>query len=259
MFNSLRQRFDQWLIQAALKRMGPRQRRLMGLAGSEVECPCCGGRFLCYLPFGVAHRRRAHAQCPQCASLERHRLMWLFLQRHTTLMKEPLKLLHVSPEQFYFDRLSAHPLVDYTAGDKFEPGYEYPKGTIDLDLTRIGFPAHTFDAVICSHVLEHIPDDRLAMRELHRVLKPGGWAIIQVPLDKSMAHTDEDVTMTDPKERERRFGQHDHFRLYGRDLKDRLEESAFRVEVVPFSASYTAQERFRYGLPGDEDIYFCTA
>ena len=257
MLTALRTKYSEWLIRQALARMSGRRKRLEGLKGNEVQCPCCDGSFITFLPFGVADRRRAHAQCPACGSLERHRLMWLFIQERTPLLKQKQKLLHVAPERFYFDRLSKHPLVDYTAGDKFDPGYEYPKGTIDMDITRIQFPESTFDAVICSHVLEHVPDDGLAMRELLRVLKPGGWAIIQVPLSKAMARTDEDITITDPKERERRFGQHDHFRLYGLDLKDKLQAAGFGVEVVAYTDKFTPAERFRAGLPHDEDVYFC--
>lgn len=257
MLAALRRRYNEWLIRQALTRMSDRRKRLEGMKGTEVKCPCCNGSFIGFLPFGVAERRRAHALCPACGSLERHRLMWLFIQERTPLLKQKQKLLHVAPERFYFDRLSKDPLVEYTAGDKFDPGYQYPKGTIDMDITRIQFPDGTFDAVICSHVLEHVPDDALAMRELCRVLRPGGWAIIQVPMKKGMANTDEDITIIDPKERERRFGQHDHFRLYGMDLKDRLSNAGFEVEVVPYTEKFTPAERFRAGLPPDEDIYYC--
>lgn len=259
MFDRLRRQVNERVIQFALPRMSARRKLLEGLRGDEMECPCCGGRFLTFLPFGVAHRRRPNAMCPQCGSVERHRLMWLFLQRRTDLFQVRKRVLHIAPEAFYFKVLSRHPMVEYVAGDKFFPGYHYPEGTIDLDITALTFPDRSFDVVICSHVLEHIPDDALAMRELRRVLRPGGWAIIQVPIDKGMAHTDEDVTLTDPAERERRFGQHDHFRLYGRDLKDRLTAAGFNVEVHAFSEAFTPQERYRFGLPPDEDIHFCKA
>lgn len=184
--------------------------------------------------------------------------MWLFIQQHTSLFTKEQVLLHVAPERFYFDRFREDPRVRYTAIDLFAPGYTYPEGTINMDITRLEFPDATFDAVICSHVLEHVHDDRLAMRELRRVLKPGGWAIIQVPRRKGLEHTDEDITITDPQERFRRFGQADHFRIYGTDLKERLSGAGFAVEVVPFSQSFTPAERFRYGLPNAEDVYFCS-
>lgn len=258
MLAALRHRTNEWLIQRALTLMSPRRKRLEGMKGDEVFCPCCTGAFVAFLPFGVAGRRRAHALCPQCGSLERHRLMWLFIQQRTSMLKRKEKVLHVAPERFFFDRFSKDPNIDYTAGDKFDPGYSYPAGTIDLDITRIQFPDRSFDTVICSHVLEHVPDDALAMRELLRVLKPGGHAIIQVPLKDGLERTDEDITITDPKERERRFGQHDHVRYYGLDVKDRLAAAGFEVEVVPFAEQYPPAEQFRMGLvTGGGAIYFC--
>jgi len=256
---ALRERLRKALVQAAIPRMTAGEKRAVGLAGNEVECPCCGGKFLCFLPTGVPERRRPHALCPNCASRERHRLMWLFLQRRTRLMQEPLELLHVAPERFFFEQFSKHPMVKYTAGDMFTPGYTYPQGTIDMDLTRMAFPDASFDAIICSHVLEHIPDDRQAMREMRRVLRPGAFAIIQVPMNYHAEHTEEDLSITDPKERLRLYGQEDHVRMYGRDLQDRLEQAGFTVEAVPYFSTFSRQERFRFGLPADEFIYHCTA
>ncbi len=256
MATSFIDRLNERIFRYALARMGQRRKRLEGLRGNEVHCPCCEGSFIAFLPFGVDGRKRAHALCPACGSLERHRLMWLFIQERTPLLKQRQRLLHVAPEPFYFGRLSKDPLVDYVAGDKFAPGYSYPAGTIDLDVTSIAFPDNSFDAVICSHVLEHVPDDALGMRELLRVLRPGGWAIIDVPMNKDLAHTDEDITITDPKERERRFGQHDHFRLYGLDLRDRLAQAGFEVDVVAFANGFSTQDRFRMGLSGRE-VYHC--
>lgn len=258
MFTTLRKRYSDWIIRSAFQRVSRKRLLLEALKGDDVECACCGGHFLAFMPFGTPKNRRPHALCPQCGTLPRHRLMWMFLKERTDLMKKPMRLLHVAPETFYFNTFSKHPLVDYVAGDKFMPGYAYAPGTIDLDITAIRYPDASFDAVICSHVLEHVPDDVQGMRELCRVLKPGGFAIIQVPMLPGLERTDEDATITDPVERERRFGQHDHFRIYGLDLKDRLMSAGFHVEVVPFTARFSKQDMFRYGLPADEDVYFCT-
>ncbi|MBS1580932.1 MAG: class I SAM-dependent methyltransferase [Bacteroidetes bacterium] len=241
-----------------MQRINRKRLLLEAIKGDEVECPCCKGRYLVFMPFGIAARRDAHAQCPNCATLPRHRLMWMFLMERTQLLKKPMRVLHIAPEKFFFETFSKHPLVRYVAGDKFAPGYHYAKGTIDLDVTQLDFPEASFDALICSHVLEHVPDDALGMRELFRVLAPGGFAIIQVPLNKRLSVTDEDVTITNPQERERRFGQHDHFRIYGLDLKERLRSAGFMVEVVPYTGQFSYAERFRFGLPTDEDIYYCS-
>lgn len=258
MFASLNQRLSEWLIQRALVRMGARRKLLEGMKGDEVHCPCCNGSFVAFLPYGVAGRRRAHAMCPQCHSAERHRLMWLFIQQRTPLLKTRQKVLHIAPEKFFFDRFSKDPNVEYTAGDKFAPGYSYPAGTIDLDITRIAFPDGTFDTVICSHVLEHVPDDALAMREMLRVLKPGGFAIIQVPLKEGLERTEEDLSITDPQERERLYGQHDHVRYYGLDIKDRLASAGFKVELIHFERHYSPAEQFRFGLStAGSEIFFC--
>jgi SAM-dependent methyltransferase len=126
-----------------------------------------------------------------------------------------------------------------------------------MDITDIPLDDGSFDMIVCSHVLEHVPDDRKAMRELFRVLRPGGWAVLQSPLDPARPHTYEDWSITAPQERQRAFGQHDHVRIYGRDYGDRLEEAGFRVERVNHLARLGPAAAVRYGLPAQEDIYVC--
>jgi SAM-dependent methyltransferase len=162
----------------------------------------------------------------------------------------------VAPDRSLRTMLAALP-VTYVAGDKMEPGYDYPPGTVPLDVTGIPFPDDHFDVVICSHVLEHVPDDRKAMHELRRVLKPGGLAILLVPM-ADMPVTDEDPTVTDPAERLRRFGQFDHVRTYGRDYFDRLREAGFTVTVERLADRLPATEVFRLGLRADEDLVLGT-
>lgn len=228
--------------------------RALALRGANNHCPICGGHFITFLPYGV--RRRPNAACPSCGSLERQRMIWLFAQSRR-LFSGKTRLLHVSPEKVLFQRFSADVNIDYVPIDKFDPGYRYPKGTQNVDITAMPYPDAHFDAIICIHVLEHVPDDALAMRELRRVLKPGGWAIIQVPLDKNRAETYEDFSITEPTAREKAFGQPDHVRWYGLDYKNRLEKAGFSVEVNNFIADFTAAQRFEYGLPEEDDIYFC--
>jgi SAM-dependent methyltransferase len=130
-----------------------------------------------------------------------------------------------------------------------------PRVMVRMDVTAIDAAEGTFDVILCNHVLEHVTEDRRAMSELHRVLKPGGWAILQVPIRGDV--TQEDRSVTDPRERERLYGQYDHVRQYGRDYADRLRDAGFRVTVDGFSRELDAARRTRHGLPGDEDVYVC--
>ncbi|MFY0687768.1 MAG: class I SAM-dependent methyltransferase [Cyclobacteriaceae bacterium] len=226
-------------------------------SSSNVYCSFCENYFLTFLPGGVS-QKRANAQCPKCNSLERHRLMWYVIQDRK-LFNGPLRMLHVAPEELFYNALAAKANIDYVPCAKFGDGYpdEYPAGTVDRDLTQMPDENNSYDGIICSHVLEHIPEDITAMKELYRILKPGGWAILQVPLDKSREKTYEDWSITDPKEREKRFGQWDHVRVYGLDYKERLESSGFDVEVIDLYQRLGSKDYFKFGFM-DEDIYYCT-
>ena len=228
------------------------------LAGNNVHCPICDHNFLTFLPFGA--KKRLNSRCPNCNSLERHRLLWLFLSNHTDLLqkkKEKMKLLHVAPEKMLYMKFKKLRHLNYQPADKFAEGYSYPKDTISVDITEIPFEENHFDYIICNHVLEHVPNDKIAISEFFRVLKPGGWAILQVPLKKDRETTYEDPTINDAEGRKKAFGRHDHVRLYGVDYKERLEESGFDVDVIPFSDQFDYAEKFKFGLQ-NEDIYFCT-
>ncbi|MEO6231191.1 MAG: class I SAM-dependent methyltransferase [Ferruginibacter sp.] len=170
------------------------------------------------------------------------------------------RLLHVAPEEIFYRKFSQSNNIDYVPCAKFGDEYPdlYPAGTINIDITAIDLPDDNFDVIYCSHVLEHIPDDAKAMQELRRVLKPGGWAMLQVPLDISRATTYEDFTITKPEERELAFGQNDHVRVYGNDYKLRLEAAGFIVNQIKYTESFTANELFRYGFLKGEDIFICT-
>ena len=225
----------------------------------NVYCPCCERGFSTFLPYGTV--LRANATCPGCKSLERHRLLLLFLKNKTTLFDAATrkKLLHIAPETANEKRFRRTKHIDYTAGDKFTEGYNaaYSKHTVNMDITNIQLPDNTFDAIICSHVLEHIPDDALAMRELYRVLRPNGFAILQVPIDLTRATTYEDFTITSPEERLKAFGQYDHVRWYGRDYAERLRKAGFQVEVSDYARTFAPNEAFKFGIDPAEDIYFC--
>jgi SAM-dependent methyltransferase len=190
--------------------------------------------------------------CPRCNSKARHRRWWLFLQQNTNLFTDKLRLLHVAPNYCMSRRFSKLPNIDYVGVD-----YNNHRNIcIKMDLPAAPLRSNSFDALICMHVLEHIPEDRQAMRELYRVLKPGGWAGISAPIRLDQK-TYEDPSITSPQERERAFGETVHVRYYGYDLVDRLEEAGFQVKMYP-GREVDAADRQKYGLRDDENIFYCT-
>lgn len=219
--------------------------------GNNCYCPVCKATIRQFHPFGVNLRR--NAMCPVCGSVERHRMIWLYFNSETDLFSsQGKKMLHIAPEACFVDKLMNHSQIDYLTADLTNPAM------VQMDLTDIQYPENSFDVIYCSHVLEHIPDDRKAMKELARILRPNGWAILQVPLSINQDKTFEDPSITDPKERERLFGQSDHVRVYGKDYKHRLEEAGFRVENIPYLEKFSTEEKHRFGLNIDkDDIYFC--
>jgi SAM-dependent methyltransferase len=230
------------------------QIRAIALTGNQRICSICGRNYKRFLSFGV--QKRANAQCPGCGSLERHRMIWMFGQEQG-LFDKPIKLLHVSPESVLFKYFRQNAKIDYVAIDKFDPGYDYPKETHKADITKLPFPDDGFDGIICIHVLEHVPDDALAMSELFRVLKPGGWAIIQSPIDYELGKTFEDFSITEPAMRAKAFGQPDHVRWYGMDYKNRLTTAGFEVDIINFNSRFSEDERLKLGLVDKDDIYYC--
>ncbi len=215
------------------------------MRGNAVYCPICGNSGIAFLPSGDPPR--PHARCAFCGSLERARMAWLYLKR-LNLPKSGMRVLHVAPENSLREKFKSIPGVEYIAGDKFEPGYQWAKETIKLDVTEIPFPDEHFDMVICSHVLEHVPDDRKAISELFRVMKKGGLGLFIVPFEQDREHTYEDFSINTPEGRKKAFGQHDHVRIYGRDYAERLKEAGLKVELVDLGAEATYMEYFRIGM-----------
>lgn len=217
--------------------------------GSARHCQLCDSHLRMFRPAGV--HPRPDARCPVCGSLERHRLLWLYLNERTDLFAPVRKrLLHVSPENVISKRLRKHPTIDYLSSD-----LESKQAMVQMDITAIEMDDDTFDVIICNHVMEHIPDDRRAMTELLRVLKPGGWAILQTPIVGESTY--EDWSIQTPDDRQSVFGQRDHVRAYGRDYRDRLAAAGFDVLVDSFVRTMDSQTVTRLGLDTEEDIYFC--
>ncbi|MGW8122352.1 class I SAM-dependent methyltransferase [Roseivirga echinicomitans] len=221
------------------------------MRGNNVTCPICEISYRKFLPYGRLNPRE-NALCPDSLSLERHRLMWLYLKEKTTFFTAPHKLLHIAPEICFIDKFKAMPNIDYTTAD-----LESPLADVKMDVHDIPFEANTFDVVFCNHVMEHVEDDIKSMSEIHRVLKPGGWAFIQSPQDYSREVTLEDPSITDPKERERVYWQNDHVRLFGLDYSKRLEKAGFKVTEDRYVMELPAETVRKYALPPNEIIYFC--
>lgn len=221
------------------------------LIGNRFICPCCGWHFRKFLTYGVKPRK--NAMCPRCKSLERHRLLWLYLKSNTNLYRARLKVLHIAPEAIFQKILKSMQNLDYISAD-LNSRY----AMVNMDVTNIIYENCSFDVILCSHVLEHVEDDRKAIEELYRVLKPGGWAILQVPVYSDLERTIEDATVRTPKERELAFGLKEHVRKYGLDYKDRLENAGFTVNVDQYVKSLSPEIVKFFCLDKDENIYFCT-
>ncbi len=225
--------------------------RAVLFTGRRFTCPCCGWRLRTFTEADGSWRARANGYCPRCNAKARHRRDWLFLQANTNLFVDRLRLLHVSPKFSLARRLVRLPNLDYVAGDI----EARPFISVRFTAERLPFGDATFDAVICIHVLEHVEDDRAAMQELHRVMRPGGWALVSVPL--RLDHpTYEDGAITDPEARRRAFGETDHLRLYGVDVIDRLEACGFTV-TLDRADELSEDLKARYGLLADENVLFC--
>ncbi len=216
--------------------------------GNKHECPICGGTYRKFLPYG--NKGDDNRLCPNCLSLERHRLIWLYLKNKTNFFTENLKMLHIAPEQSFYKRFKSLKNIDYYTADLESPLAEY-----HFDIHNIPFEDNMFDVIMCNHVLEHVKDEFKVTSELYRVLKPGGFAILQVPINLNFETTYEDWSITDPKEREKHFGQYDHVRWHGKDYADRLRKSGFDVEESDFVHEFSDEEIERYRLPRNEKLY----
>ncbi|MBU3010239.1 class I SAM-dependent methyltransferase [Polaribacter vadi] len=223
------------------------------LKGNQFTDPIDGKSFRKFLPYGYG-KQRENALSPSTLSLERHRLMWLFLKDETNFFTstKKLKTLHIAPEQCFLDLFRKQKNLDYITSD-----LESPIADVKADICDLPFKDNEFDVVFCNHVLEHIPDDKKAMQELYRVLKKGGFGIFQIPQDISRETTFEDDSITDKKERAKIFGQYDHVRVYGKDYFNRLRSVGFKVDEIDYTKKISEEKVTRFCLMKGEILPVC--
>ncbi len=219
--------------------------------GNKVYCPICKQKFINFLPYG--RKIRQNALCPNCLSLERHRLLYLFLERKTNIFKKNIKLLHIAPEQCFIKIFSNSKKIDYISGDLFSP-----LAKIKMDIHNMPFKNNSFDVILCNHVLEHVQDDKKAIKEINRVMKKDGFSILQVPFYYPIPEkTIEDKSIISKKEREEIYGQSDHLRKYGKDYDKRILSEGLKVKKSNFIDSFSKEEKKYFGLQEKEVIYYC--
>ncbi|WKD85099.1 Demethylrebeccamycin-D-glucose O-methyltransferase [Polaribacter huanghezhanensis] len=221
------------------------------LKGNNFTDPIDGKSFRKFLPYGYENQRE-NALSPSTLSLERHRLLWLYLQNETDFFTAQKSVLHMAPEQCFLSIFKKQKNLDYTTADLYSPIAD-----IKADILNLPFDDNSFDVVFCNHVLEHISDDTKAMQELYRVLKPNGMGIFQIPQDLSRDKTFEDDSITDQKERTKIFGQYDHVRVYGKDYFDKLRSIGFKVDEVDYTKKIAPEMVDRFCLSKGEILPIC--
>ncbi len=218
------------------------------MRGRNHTDPIDGKQFKSFLPYGY-ESPRDNVLSPSTLSLERHRLLWLYLKNETDFFTAPLKILHFAPEQAFYKRFRKLKNLDYVTTD-----LNSPLADVKADICNLPFDDASFDVIFCNHVLEHIPNDTKALQEMYRILKPGGWGVFQIPQDLKRATTFEDDSITDRKERAKIFGQYDHVRIYGLDYFEKLRTIGFKVEEVDYTSQMSSEEIERYRLANGEII-----
>jgi SAM-dependent methyltransferase len=235
------------------RKLGKIKRRSLGflLPGNNVECPICRKTFKKFLPAGV--EKRDNAVCPGCDSFERHRLLWLYIKNKINSTDKNIRMLHFAPENSLKEKFSKMNNIEYVSTDLQES-----QVSLNSDIQALPFKNNVFDIIICSHVLEHIPDDKKGMMEISRVLGKDGWAVLQVPINENFEITYEDPSIKTPLERLKHFGQEDHVRIYGRDYYNRLRSTGFYVKQDDFAKTLSPEIIKRYGLMENEIICLAT-
>ena len=222
------------------------------LKGNQFTDPIDGKSFSTFLPYGYNNLRK-NALSPSTFSLERHRLLWLYLKNETGVFSKKIKLLHFAPEQAFYKRFKKLSNIQYDTID-----INSPLAMIKADICDLPIKDNTYDFILCNHVLEHILDDNKAISELYRVLKKDGVGIFQVPIDMKKEFTFQDDSITDKKERNKIFGQYDHVRVYGKDYFTKLKNAGFKVEEVDYTKNLSNDEIYRFSIVKGEIIPVCT-
>jgi len=225
----------------------------LALKGNTFTDPIDNKSFRMFLPYGYG-KQRNNALSPSTLSLERHRLLWLYLKNETDFFSSTIKkkVLHFAPEQAFYKLFRNQKNIQYTTTDLFSP-----LADVKADICDLPFEDNSYDIIFCNHVLEHIPDDTKAMQELFRVLKPGGMAILQIPQELARETTFSDDSITDQKERAAIFGQYDHVRIYGRDYFDKLRSIGFKVIEEDYTHKIAPELVEKYCLAKGEIIPVC--
>jgi len=221
------------------------------LSGNKFTDPIDGKSFKTFLPYGYG-KQRNNVLSPSTLSLERHRLLWLYLQNETDFFSKKIKVLHFAPEQAFYKRFRKQKNLTYVTTD-----LESPLADVKADICDLPFDDNSFDFILCNHVLEHIPNDTKAMQELYRILKPGGTGIFQIPQDLNREITFEDDSIVDRNERAKIFGQYDHVRVYGKDYFDKLRNIGFEVDEVNYTHKMQPEMIQKYCLAPGEIIPVC--
>ncbi len=219
--------------------------------GNNVHCPICNHHFRKFLPYG--NKAGENRLCPVCLSLERHRLLWIYLKQYSDFFNKTSKVLHIAPEQPFIKRFKKAKNLDYTTADIISPIAD-----LHFNIMNIPLKDNSYDWIICNHVLEHVENDITAMKEILRILKPGGKAIMQVPINYSFEKTFEDKSITDPKQREKFFGQYDHLRWHGLDYPQRLISAGFKVSEFDIKNYLNSEEIQKFRLDSTEILYIAT-
>ena len=222
------------------------------LRGNKFTDPIDGKSFSTFLPYGYNNLRK-NALSPSTFSLERHRLLWLYLKNETGFFDKKIKLLHFAPEQAFYKRFKKLSNIQYDTID-----INSPLAMIKADICDLPIKDNTYDFILCNHVLEHILDDDKAISELYRVLKKNGVGIFQVPIDMKKEFTFQDDSITDKKERNKIFGQYDHVRVYGKDYFTKLKNAGFKVQEIDYTKNLSKDEIYRFSIVKGEIIPVCT-
>ncbi|MDD3013581.1 MAG: methyltransferase domain-containing protein [Candidatus Gastranaerophilales bacterium] len=236
-------------LKSAIKKVANNLYYMNLVPGTGTTCPICEKTSRKFIPY--IRNLKVNARCPKCKSLDRHRLLWLYFKDNPGLFKKKMNILHFAPEPCFENQFSKMKNINYITAD-LDP----EAAMVQMDITNINYTNNYFDGIICNHVLEHVEDDIKAMQESYRILKPGGWAVLMIPVDVNRQETFEDFSIVTPEERLKYFEQEDHVRIYGLDYTDRLKSVGFEVSAINYARMLDDRTIDKYKLK-DEIIYLC--